>query len=212
MKDCCSAIQAQFDSDYAGKERDRLERRGPIRTTRWLVEAIEEAGIDRATVLDVGAGLGAVTEALLAAGAARATHVEASPAQSAVARERTVNTALGDRIRFEVGDFVELAAKLDRADIVVLDRVLCCYPDVDALLDASATKALRVYAAVYPRDRLSVRLLLRLENLVKRLRRSPFRAYAHPVARIESRLRELGFARRSVKRTFAWQVTVYERA
>ncbi|HUF12692.1 MAG TPA: class I SAM-dependent methyltransferase [Longimicrobiales bacterium] len=211
MSNCCSALQTQFDSDFARRERERFERRGPIRTTRWLVDALVEAGVEGSTVLDVGAGIGAVTEALLGAGAVRATHVEASSAQSQAARDRASAAGSVDRIRFEVGDFVDLAASLEPAGVVVLDRVICCYPHLDALLAASATRTLRLYGAVYPRDRLSVRMILRLENFWKRLTRSPFRAYVHPVALIESRLRELGLAPRSVRRTFAWEVAVFER-
>lgn len=211
MSDCCSALESQFGIEYATKESERFERRGPIPTTRALIDALIEAGVEGSTILDVGAGIGAVTEGLLNAGAVRATHVEASPAQSEAARRRAESVGSADRVDFRVCDFVELADSVEPAGVVVLDRVICCYPDLEALLAASAGKALRLYGAVYPRDRLPVRLVVRLENFWKRLMRNPFRAYVHPVGLIESRLRELGLVRRSVRRTFAWEVAVFER-
>ena len=212
MADCCDGVRDQFDAKYVERKRQHLERSGPDRTTRMLVDAIVRTGAARdASVLDVGAGLGAATGGLLDAGASRATHVEASPAQSEAARERAAASGHCDRIRFVIGDFVELADAIEVADVVVLDRVLCCYGDLDGLLSTSAGKATRVYAAVYPRDRTGVRIVLALENVFNRVRRSPFRVFAHDVSRIHELLAGMGFAPTNVARTFAWEVAVFER-
>ena len=48
---------------------------------------------------------------------------------------------------FVLGDFVALADK------VTLDRVVCCYPDDKALLEAAAARARRLVAFTYPRNR-----------------------------------------------------------
>ena len=84
----CSAIGTTFDRRVARRDLARYRRRGPNRSTRALLAAIGDAGgVAGASVLDVGGGVGAVTEELLASGAARATLVDASPAYLSSARE-----------------------------------------------------------------------------------------------------------------------------
>ena len=112
---------------------------------------------------------------LLRAGAAQASGVEAAPAYLAAAREEAARQGHAERLRLHRGDFVALAPELPPADIVTLDRVICCYPDLPALVGLSAAHARRVYGLVYPRDTWWVKVGLALGNLALRLRRNPFR-------------------------------------
>ena len=111
------------------------------------------------------------------------------------------------------GDFVELAPDLDDADIVTLDRVICCYPDMTALVNASAARANHVWAAVLPReDRFHVRMGLAFINLMQRIRRRPFRVFGHSTQAVEDQLTSLGYARAYRGTSFIWQVLVFTRA
>ena len=89
-------------------------------------------------MLDIGGGIGAIQLELLAAGASRAQAVDASEAYVETARAEAERRGYGDQTTARVGDFVELAPSIEPADVVTLDRVVCCYPDVDALLGAAA--------------------------------------------------------------------------
>jgi magnesium-protoporphyrin O-methyltransferase len=96
-------------------------------STRLLVEALRTQGIEGLMLLDVGGGVGAVIYALLQSRASVATDVDASAAYLATARDEAERQGLAERIAFHHGDFVVLAPTLPTADIVTLDRVICCY-------------------------------------------------------------------------------------
>jgi SAM-dependent methyltransferase len=211
---CCStrAIADQFGRETAQEELQRYRSDGPLPTTRALVDALVRQSIADADLLDVGAGVGAIHHELLDHGATRATHVDISPDYVDAAREESARRGQVDRVRFVVGDFVEVAATLDAADVVTLDRVICCYPEMEQLVARSAEKARRLYGAVYPRDRWWTRIGIVAMNAMKRLRGSAFRSYLHSPEAIDALLRRLGLERRSVQRTWFWEVVVYRRA
>jgi magnesium-protoporphyrin O-methyltransferase len=208
----CQGIEDLFNAGIVRRELDRYRRKGPSRTTRLLVDALIAEGVDGLTLLDIGGGVGAIQHALLAAGAARAAVVEASAAYAEAAQAEAERRGLADRVTLTHGDFVALAPEVAPADIVTLDRVICCYPDMPALVGASAARARRRYGLVYPRDAWWVGLGLRLVNAVFWLRRSPFRVFVHPTAAVEARLRAHGLTRRFHRATPIWQVAVYARA
>src|SRR6185503_8720994 len=116
-----------------------------------------------------------------------------------------------NQVRFIDGDFVEVAADLPAADIVALDRVICCYSDMDALVGLAAKKTRRLLGAVYPRDAWWVRVAIAWTNATHRLRRSKFRLYLHPPAAIAARLRAAGLVRLVLHRTIFWEIAGYAR-
>ena len=116
-----------------------------------------------------------------------------------------------DRATFVHGDFVAVASTVDAADVVTLDRVICCYGDMEALVAASTDKAGRLYGVVVPRDVWWVRFGNELGNALRRVRRDPFRTFIHPVGAIDESIRRRGFVAASSARTFVWQVLVYTR-
>jgi len=207
----CDGLEDQFDRETAQRELRRFRRRGPIRSTGRLIEALRAADVSGAAILDVGGGIGAIHHALLDAGAYTAFQIDVSPAYIESAREETVRRGHANRVLFLRGDFVQWVNNIPDADIVTLDRVICCYPDMESLVRGAATKARRLVGAVYPRDTWSARLGVRLINLVLRLRRSAFRVYAHSPAAIAAVLRGQGFERISEQRTFVWDITVFAR-
>ena len=207
----CRDLPGMFDRKLAAFELKRYRRKGPAKTTRMLLDALVGQGVRGATVLDIGGGIGAVQLELLAAGAERAVNADASPAYHAVAREEAERRGKLDRIEFYLGDFVEIAPALPDMDVVTLDRVICCYPDMGTLVEASAAHARAMWGAVFPRERTGVRWAFRLVNLWQRLRRRAFRVYVHPTARVEELLRAQGLSPLFVGRTFVWQVMVWGR-
>lgn len=207
----CAGIEAEFGERIARHELARYRRRGARRTTRMLLDALRLAGVRDATLIDVGGGVGVIHHELLDAGAASAVHVDAASHYIDAARGEAERRGHGDRVTFRYGDFVAVAPSLPPADVVTLDRVLCCYHDVRALVAASASHATRLYGVVYPRDNLLVRLGAPLINLVMRVRRSAFRVFVHPTADVDTAVRDAGLVRRWRATTLLWQVVVYAR-
>ena len=214
----CQGIEDIFDDATARRELRRYRRRGPVRTTRLLLEALEEDGVEGRTFLDVGGGVGAVQHELLAQGARGGVHADASPAYLETARSEATRRGNAERMRFVLGDFLDVAEgngaggdPIAPADFVTLDRVVCCYPDMEGLIDATARRARRAYALVFPRVNLLTRLGFRVINLVQRLRGHPFHVFLHDTAEVEARVRAHGLRKRVHRRTFLWQIMVFFR-
>ena len=163
-----------------------------------------------ATILDVGGGIGGIELDLLARGAERATNVELSGGYEEAAAELLVERSLGERVDSRVGDFV--TAEVEPHDVVVMHRVVCCYPDVDRLVGTAAAHTRRLLLLTYPRDRLLVRAGLRTVNLWLRLSRCGFRTYVHSVEHIASvaELHGLRLERRERTGPF-WESAAYRR-
>lgn len=209
----CRGIETFFDDATARRELRRYRRRGPGRTTRILLEGLAAEGVEGGSVLDVGGGVGAVHHELLDRGAGSAVHVDASPAYLEVARDEAARRGHDGAVRFVPGDFVEVGRRgeVDAADLVALDRVVCCYPDMEALVDETATRARRAYGLVLPRVNVFSRLGFRLVNLVQRLRGHPFHVFLHDPEAVAERVRRHGLRRKSWRRTLLWNVLVFVR-
>lgn len=200
-----------FDDAQAAKDLKSFRADGPDPTTRALLNLLRAQGVENATLLDIGGGVGAIHHELIDAGVQRAMHVDASAAYIRVAKEEAEQRGHADRVEFLHGDFVDLAERAPAADVVTLDRVICCYPDMPALVEASAARARRLYGAVFPRDRWFLRLGFPFMNLFKRLTGSGFRVFLHSPEGIDAILRRQGLERRAYAQTFVWAVAVYSR-
>lgn len=207
----CQDTADFFGKGIAGREQRRYRRRGPSHSTRLLLESIRSQGVAGATFLDIGGGVGAVQQELLAAGARAGIGVDASPAYLEAARAEARERGTLGRMEFREGDAVELASDLPEVDIVTLDRVLCCYPDLPALVEVSCTRARRIWAAVVPRERWWVRLGGRMLNGLQAMRGSAFRLYLHGLPRIEAAVAEQGFEAVTAERTLLWEIRVFAR-
>jgi magnesium-protoporphyrin O-methyltransferase len=212
----CAGIEDQFDRGEARKKLRHFRRRGPDKTTRLLIEALRAAlsasDARDATLLDIGAGVGAIHHVLLEDRVSRVVHVDASAAQLAAAKEETERRGHSARVEFVFGDFTALADTIPPADIVTLDRVICCFDDMHGLVQRSARKAGRLYGAVYPRQNGWMRIGIAGINLLQRIKRTTFRVFLHDPAVIDAELRAAGLERRSRQQTLGWEVVVYARA
>jgi SAM-dependent methyltransferase len=162
-------------------------------------------------VLDVGAGVGTVHLALLDKGAVTAVDVDASPAYVAAARDEAARRGHSERVTYRVGDVVALGADVSPADVVALDKVVCCYADMAALVELTADRARWRYGLVYPRDAWWIRTAARVMNTVTHLFRSKVTFHAHRTADVEALVRAAGLEQRFLRTTTFWQVAVYER-
>ena len=205
----CQGIEQEFNRKHALEQLYQYRKKGASATTRQLITALTTGDVNGLTLLDIGGGVGAIQLALLKAGVSRAVDVDASPAYLEVASQEAKRQGFIERVNYYQGDFVELAPTISPADIVTLDRVICCYDDMLALVSLSAQRARRIYGLVYPRDTWWVRLLLPVMNLYLRLQRSSFRVFAHPTLAVDAIVRAQGFTQRFYREMGFWQVVVY---
>ena len=191
---------------------DRYRKDGPGVTTRLLAELLTDTDALDGTLLDVGSGIGALTFELLARGVVQATAVDASSAYLSVAAREAVTRGRSADIQFVEGDFLDLAANVPAATVVALDRVICCHPMYERLLEESLGHARRSFAFSYPRDVWYVRLGVAFENALRRLRGNPFRTFVHSAARMRQIVEGAGFTRSARRRTWQWVAEVYARS
>lgn len=205
----CEGIEEQFGRKTAERELRRYRRKGPHRSTQFLIEMLRPYASRSSNLLDVGGGVGAIHHALLDEGVTRAIQVDVSAAYLRVAEEESNVRRHAARVQLIHGDLVQMAADVPEADLVTLDRVICCYPDLAGLLGTAADKALVALGAVYPRDNWWMRVAVKGMNGALRVRRSAFRVFVHPAASVEGVLRARGFERVGVKRTVVWEIALY---
>lgn len=201
-----------FSAKTARADLRAYRRNGAQGSTRNLIEALVDEGVAGAAVIDVGAGVGVVGFGLLDAGADRMTDVDASRAYLAAAKHEAARRGVLDRATFHYGDFVGLAPELEPAEIVAMDRVICCYPDWRAITSAATSHSSRLIGLVLPVDRWWMRLVVGMLNTWLRLSRRSFRSFIHPVSAIDRQIVAAGFERRFLRRGFVWQTVVYRRA
>ena len=209
--DCC------FDDWVDHWSKRSKKRRTVAGVTGPLLAGLEEAGLRGRTVLDVGCGIGDLAIEAVRRGAARAFGVELSAKAVDEARRLAAERGVADRTSFQVGDGAEI--NLPSADVVVLNRVFCCYRDADGLLENSLSAAGSVYAFTTPPSKglggAFVKMQSRFWNIWYRLRDRKFqgfRVFVHDVDRIDARVQAAGFRPiRNERRRFVWHLAVYAR-
>jgi len=212
MADCCGLdYDEHFNADDA--RRDILEYRanGAEGSTRRLLDVLIREGVEDRTLLDIGGGVGVIQLELLKAGAASSLDVDASNPFITVARAEAEELGFRDRTAYRHGDFVALSSEIGPADVVTLDRVICCYPDVGNLVSRSAERARRLYGLVYPVDRWWTRTIARAMNLVTRVSRNKFRIHVHNAGLVDRLIRQQGLEPRYRHAGIFWQTAVYAR-
>ena len=190
--DCCQCqgIEDKFNQEYVTKKLESYRREGPKSTTLQLIAAIQAEGPQGMELMDIGGGVGDIQHALLKSGISNAINIEASTAYIDACKVEAECQGLAARIKYYLGDFVELAEGIPSADIVTLDRVICCYHDMSQLVSLSAKKARRLYGVVYPRDTWWVKLGTFLYyNLRHWLKSNPMRNFVHPTEAVEAVIR-----------------------
>lgn len=207
----CEITDKAFSEAEARTELRNYAKKGPAHQTRLIVEAIRRLGFKNADLLDIGGGIGVIHHELLDDVVREATHVDASSAYLKEAREEAARRGHAERVKFIHADFTDVAAEVPDADIVTLDRVVCCYPDFRSLLKGAADHSRKLVALTYPREIWYMRIALRAANLFQRLRRDPIRVFLHPVAEMDSLIKGEGFERVYFRRLFVWEVALYRR-
>lgn len=162
-------------------------------------------------MLDVGGGIGVLGLELMAAGAHGVIEVEASNAFLEMSRQQFSDRGWEDRMQAVLGDFATLGEQTEAVELVTLDRVVCCYPDYEALLSRACEHARKVLALSFPRNRWYVRAIILLDNLWRRLTGNSFRAFVHSPERLTALIEGAGLRRVAQRGTAVWQVEVYRR-
>ena len=211
MSCCCphSRSGGRLFSFVARNYRKRFSKKGFEPSQTQLMTGLQQAGYEGASVLEIGSGVGHLHMSMLEQGAATATGIDLAPKMIEEAVDWSKQRGLAERVQYFQGDFMEILPQVTPAEVTVLDKVVCCYPDADGLVHRSLEKTLRVYALTYPRYRWSVRLAVGLGAILMKLIGSSFRPYAHNPAEIEAWITAEGFDKLYQNTTLIWLSQIY---
>ena len=211
---CCEAevLDHQFGPKRAAADLRRYRRRGPLSATELMLRGLEASMPAAATLLDIGGGVGVLHHVLLDRGVSHAWEVEPSAAFLQAAAEEAERRGHTGRVEFIHAEVRQAADRLPVADVVTMDRVICCDPDYESLLHLALGKAQRIFAYSYPRARWGVRAVTTSQNAVRRLRGRQFRVFVHPPDQMEALVRAAGFERIFQAQSAVWYAGVYTRA
>ena len=201
-----------FGHRTAERDARRYRRKGVSRAGRRLLDGITAGGIEGNSVLEVGGGVGALQIELLEAGAARSVNVELVPVYEPAARSLLEERGLSDRVERRFGDIAQGVQGVAPANIVIMHRVVCCYPDADALVRAACERATDRLAMTVPREAAWLRGGVAGMNAWFRIRRRTFRTYVHPVTRMLEVAEQAGFALRHQGQDRIWNTLILQRA
>lgn len=213
MAGCCdsSGYGGVFNKRTAERNVRSFIKKGLDSTAGPMIDALRSRDMIGASVLEVGAGSGTALVSLLEAGAGKATAVEISDAYEEPARRLFEERGIDAPVQWHTGDFVAMLDDIDRADVVFLNRVVCCYPDMEEMVDAVGSKCAHLLAMSYPRDRWPFRLFVRITNAWLKIRKNSFRIFLHDPDAVASRTAAAGLAEVASGTTPEWHWKVWER-
>ena len=208
MAGCCDSHEYDetFGGSFARRMSKRYRRRGLDPTAGRLVDFLAGDDLAGATVLEIGGGVGEIGIELLRRGAAAVTNVELSSSYDEEARRLAAEAGVADRIRRRIVDVADTPGAVESADLVVLHRVVCCYPDYQRLLGAAADRCRQRLAFSHPPRNLVSRALFASQNVFFAARRKEFRVFTHPPEAMLGVLTDHGLHPVRVHRGLAWQV------
>lgn len=213
MSDCCTpkGYRWVFSERSAHSEAARYRRKGLDATSRRICEYLKQQGVEGRTVLEVGGGIGAIQIELLKAGASHAVSVELTPTYEAEATTLLREAGLTDRVERRIMDFATGGAAVESADIVILNRVICCYPDMPRLAGAASDHARETLVMSFPKRAWWIVGGLAVANAMLRLTRREFHIFVHPPRKILATSEEHGLRPVLDQTGFMWTVAALRR-
>ena len=201
-----------FKPRVARRSLKRYRKKGHGDLEKRMVAAAAEGGLAGARVLEIGGGIGTIQSELLESGADRGEVVELVPAWEPYARELAREKGLDERTSFRVADVLENPESVEQAEVVVMNRVVCCSPDGVQLTGVAARLAARTLVLSFPRDVFWVRAGLRVVNAALRLAGRSFRVFAHPRHALLGAAQAEGLGLVASGRNGPWEFAALERA
>ncbi len=211
MSCCCphSKSGGRIFSFFARSYRRRFSKNGFEPSQVQLVAGLEQAGFANATLLEVGSGVGYMHQVLLEQGAKSAVGIDLAPDMLKEAQQWANEKGLADRVQYIQGDFIKLLDQVEPAEVTILDKVVCCYPHAELLINSSMAKTKCVYALTYPRSRWFIKVAIKIMAIGLKLIGSDFRAFVHDPDDIECWITEAGFKKTYQAQTFIWLTQIY---
>ncbi len=213
MSCCCphSRSGGRIFSFFARSYRRRFAKKGFEPSQQQLMDGLKQADFKDASLLEVGSGVGYLHQTLLEQGAKNAVGIDLASDMLKEAEDWAEEKGLAERTEYIQGDFIELLDQVESADITILDKVVCCYPHAELLVNSTTVKTKRVYALTYPRKRWFIKVAIGIMAVGFKIVGSDFRVYMHNPDDIERWITQAGFKKTYQQQTFIWLTQVYQK-
>jgi len=200
-----------FSERHARREARRYQRHGLDSTARRIRNLLKPEDVDGVTLLEVGGGIGTLQVELLKSGVGHVVGVEMTPTYQAAAEGLLRAAGLEGRVERRLMDFAESGTDVAPADIVVLNRVLCCYPDMPKLVGSAADHASHLLLLSFPNRRWWTWSAFTMSNIALWLLRRRFRLFLHRSGDILAAAEQAGLATVANQPGVVWQVVALRR-
>ncbi len=215
MSNCCStsptARTDKFFSKNSKKYLKRFRKKGLAKEQRLLLEGISSLHIEGKSILEIGCGVGGLHLTLLQRGAATATGVDISEGMITYAKQLSKDLGMEAKTTYLHGDFTEKGTDIASADIVMMDKVVCCYENLDLLLERSLAKTSSVYALSFPRNHFLVKCMAKTAIKIGALFHWSFSPYWHDWDRMIRLISDSGFQEKYKDKTLMWTILIFRR-
>jgi len=216
MRSCCTSSAAGngtnvFFSRHSDSYAKRFRRKGLEKAQKQMLEAVNRELVRGREVLDIGCGIGALHLTLLKEGAGHAVGVDMSEGMIREAQQLASELGVRGKSSYLLGDFVTLADLLPEADITLLDKVVCCYEQLDPLIEKSTARAKQIYAVTHPRNSLPVKLAFKTQISLAKIFHWSFHPFWHDWEQMKSHIRSKGFQLIYENSTLVWNILVFQR-
>lgn len=207
---CCGA-EAVFDNKTAKKNAIRYKRKGPNKTTKRLLQILSPLTNTTSSLLDIGGGVGVIQHEFIKLTNGNTTDVDASLEYIEQAKKIAEENDTKDQMCFIYADFVDIHSTVEVHDIVTMEKVVCCYPDIDKLLIESTAKADQYFAFVYPIKNILSQTFFFTGNLYMTIKKNPFRIFLHDEKKMIKSIEDQGFELLKKSNVFPWKIAVLKR-
>lgn len=209
---CCTTDGTdRIFSAQARRYARKFRRKGLDRAQREILRALAVVGVENRSILEVGCGVGGLHLNLLKSGARTALGVDLSTGMIEEAKKLAREFGVIERASYWQGDLVVSNGAIPQSDIVILDKVLCCYADPRALIEISAGKAGMLYAVSYPRNAWLATIGFTISQWIGTLFRWSFHPYYHKPAWLDELVKQQGLQEIAAGTTPIWQIRLFGR-
>lgn len=209
---CCevNGLNRVFSGPLVRQDLRAFRRKGLNKRQAQIVGELENV-VEGSSVLEIGCGVGAVSTTLLRKGARVGHYVEISSDYLEAAREIAEDAGVSEKAAFHLDDFAAAKNRYASADIVVLDRVVCCYPNGIKLIAKAARHSERYLVYTYPRPLWFIRFFKAMLSFTMRLFRQDYRFFIHDSERLAQAATEAGHVLVVTRAIGLWQLVVFSK-
>ena len=209
IKEHCCGADLLFDVKTANKQYKKYLKKGPSKVTQSVISQLKQLQ-PKGILIDVGGGIGAIQWWFHENKSNETYHIDASSGYLSLAKNHAGKIEVLEKSHFIMGDFTDYK-DLPKADVITLDKVICCYPDFKGILNHAFKYSKNIISITYPMDGVLAQVFREFGVLFMKLSKNPFKPYVHKVSEVRDLFNSNGFELKEKNLSFPWHIETYKR-